>query len=101
MLPTQLTEKSSAGKVNTMSNTKKTPPAELPVWDIPVTWTMEGILRISAPTLQEALNLTHKIDEPLSNGDYVLGSFEPSIPYTETVRRMYNHDRPDMVKLGD
>lgn len=80
-----------------MPDTEKKSVTELPIWNIPVTWRTEGIMRIPAPTLQEALNIARIPDEPLPEGTYLAGSFEPLIPYTETIRRNYNHNQPDMV----
>lgn len=73
-----------------------TKPTELPVWNVPVQWTMESIMKISAPTLKQAINLAYEINEPMKTGTYVDESFGPIDSHEGTIRKHYNNSRPDM-----
>ena len=70
-----------------MQNTCK----ELPVWRIPVTWEMCGIVKIYAATIEKAMEIA-KDEEgviPLpDNGNYVDGSWHLSYDSAEELKQI-------------
>ena len=81
-----------------ISDTKIENPIELPLWTVPISWTMLGTIKISAPTLGEAIKLAYGHNTPTSDGTYIDESIEPFYGREgiDIVRREYNHGMPDM-----
>lgn len=71
--------------------------AEPKVWQVPVTWQMQGVLEIEADSLEEACDKAYNSGLP-DDGDYIDASFEVDDEDLEYVRRYYNdgqEDNPD------
>lgn len=68
-------------------------------WDIPVTWSACGIVKIKANSLSEAMKFV-KEDEDIipipSENDYVDGSFDLSFEEEDDVRALYNDGQLDV-----
>lgn len=71
--------------------------AEPKVWQVPVTWQMQGVLEIEADSLEEACDKAYNSGLP-DDGNYIDASFEVDDEDLEYVRRYYNdgqEDNPD------
>ena len=71
--------------------------AEPKVWQVPVTWQMQGVLVIEADSLEKACDKAYDCGLP-ADGDYIDASFEVDDEDLEYVRRYYNdgqEDNPD------
>ena len=69
----------------------------MPIWRIPVTWEMCGIVELEGNRLEDVMDkVKHNNDDiGLPEGNYVDGSFDLSNNETEIVREAYNNNQQD------
>lgn len=67
-------------------------------WKIPVIWTVMGVIKVVANTLEEAMELAKDTDGviPLpDNSSYIDGSWELATDDMNYIRECYNHGEQD------
>lgn len=68
------------------------------IWKIPVSWEMCGMVKINAPTLDEAMDIARDRDEVIpipEDSTYVDGSWDLSCDDLDVIRKAYNKNQAD------
>ena len=69
-------------------------------WNIPVSWEMCGVIQVSAPTLEEAIEMARDGDDEIplpGNSDYVDGSWDAMQEDEDVIRKYYNSCQEDCM----
>lgn len=70
----------------------------MPMWNLPVTWEMCGVVKVEANCLEDAMDYVKNNGDHIKlprDANYVDGSFDLSQYETECIREAYNNNQPD------